>query len=105
MLLYAKLLREYLAENPSDYGSQNIHSLVEMLYRHYTEYNPIDTEEIRTGFRNLRNRLRHLPPQEFDQVLDLVCGICCEHERSAFQKGFQAGTQLSMELLEQHWDE
>lgn len=74
--------------------------ITELLYEAYTEEHPIDTEEIRAGFREINQTICKLTIQENDRVFALVCQLCTQQERLAFQEGLRVGVQLFLELTQ-----
>jgi len=78
-----EVLQQYFAQDPPDYGDAE--SVLDMLFWHYTEYNQIDNEKIKTQFAKLREYL-NLPPQEYDEVFYIVGDLCVEHSRLAFRE-------------------
>ena len=93
---YISKLKSFLSENEPDYG--NAESLLEMIYFHYTEFNSIDSESIREKFKKLRSLFPNLTLRDFDEIFDLVCDLCYEHEKRAFLQGVQVGVTLATEL-------
>ena len=75
-------------------------SISELLYESYTEEKPIDTEEIRAGFREINQIINRLTIQENDSVFTIVCRLCSQHERQAFLEGLRVGVQLFRELTQ-----
>lgn len=95
---YKEIIKEYLAAHEPDYGSSDIHSLLELLYYCYTEYNPIDNAKIRAEFSGLEAMLGKLTLAESDQVFYTICRICIETERLAFMEGLRVGLRLKEEI-------
>lgn len=75
-------LQDYYRNHPPNYGGAE--NLLEFLYWHYAEDNPVDNEKIRDGFAKLRSQFPHLRLQEFDSIFTTVSELCVEHERLAF---------------------
>lgn len=95
---YIQKLNIYLADNPPDYGCHDAHSLLEMLYFFYTEFNPIDNSAIKQHFRSLGQFFHHLTIEESDQVFNTVSDLLMENERLAFISGIHVGIRLESEL-------
>lgn len=95
---YTEQLKAYLAAHKPDFGCGDVESMVEMLFLHYAEHNPMDNQRIKELFRAFDARFAHWDIREFDTVSDLVCGLCFEHQRCAFIEGLRAGAGLAMEL-------
>ena len=91
-----EVLQQYFTQNPPVYGDAE--SVLDMLFWHYTEYNQIDNEKIKTLFAKLRDYL-NLPPQEYDEVFYIVSDLCIEQGRLAFMEGLKVGLMLLNELF------
>ena len=90
--------KTYIEQHPSQFGHEEIHTIAELLYNCYTELNPIDTTEIRRGFREIDQLICNLSVHDNDRVFALVCQLCTQHERLAFLTGMRVGAQLLLEL-------
>ena len=97
MYEYVAVLRKYVAENPPNYGS-NAHSILEMLFSYYHECNNTDTDAVKAAFEDLYQRMHGMPLREMDRIIDAVCTLCREHEKSGFSEGVKVGIQLSVEI-------
>lgn len=97
MQKYIEALRDYCKQNPLNHG--NAESIMEFLYWHYAEFNPIDNQKIRDSFAKLRRQYPHLSLEEFDPIFTTVSDLCVEHEHLAFLEGLRLGVTLMMELL------
>lgn len=98
MQRYIEALRDYYRNHPPNYGGAE--NLLEFLYWHYSEDNPIDNQKIRDGFAKMRSQFPHLSLQEFDPIFTIVSGLCVECERLAFYEGLRLGAALMTELTE-----
>ena len=98
MNLYMQQFQTYIEKHPPRFGHEDIHTIAELLYNCYTELNPIDTAEIRGGFREIDQIIRNLSVQDNDRVFTVVCQLCTQHERLAFLAGMRVGAQLLLEL-------
>ena len=96
---YWKMIRTVLGEQFCNYGDSSVHSLLEMLYLHFTELNPINSDETQALCNALDPYLGKLSEAEIDSVFILVNDLCVQHEKAAFLKGMQAGASLMLELL------
>ncbi len=76
---YLKSLQDYYKQNPLNHRDSE--SVMEFLYWHYAENNPIDNRKIRDGFVQIRQQYSHLTMQEFDPIFTTVSDLCVEHER------------------------
>ena len=94
---YVAALREYVAENPPNYGS-DAHSILEMLFTYYHECNNTDTNAVKAAFEDLYQRMHGMPLWEMDRIVDAVCALCREHEKAGFLEGVKVGIQLSVEI-------
>jgi len=73
-------------------------SVLDMLYDGYREAHPTNTEEIGRRFMSLADILDNLPLTEHDQVWDLTCDLCMEHEKNGYLEGIRTGFFLCLEL-------
>lgn len=94
-------LKGYLSGNQPNYGQENIHSILEMLWDSYTMYNPIDNEKIRDQIEALRPVMDVLSWEQENELFDVVSDLCGEYERTAFIEGVRTGVRLAVELMEQ----
>ena len=98
---YIEKLKTYLAEHPPDYGDCDAHTILEMLYSHYVEYNRMDTAEIKKNFETLYHQLTGKSLRELDNIIDTVTTLCWHHEKSGFIEGIKLGILLATELAEE----
>ena len=98
---YIEKLKTYLAEHPPDYGDCDAHSILEMLYSHYTAFNRMDTAEIKSDFEALYQQLTGKSLRELDNIIDTVTTLCWHHEKSGFIEGIKLGILLATELAEE----
>ena len=97
---YLQQIKHYLSSHLRSNIYANVDSLLELLYLTYTEYNPINTAEIRNGYQQLDTIFDRLTLQENDMVFSITCKLCDEHARIAFYEGLRVGMKLTMELLD-----
>ncbi len=95
---YIKSMQDYCKQTPLTHREAK--SVMEFLYWHYAENNPIDNQEIRNSFAKLRRQYPHLSLEEFDPIFTTVSDLCAEHERLAFLEGLRLGVTLMTELAE-----
>ena len=95
---YQAIINNYIHSRQCNYGDRDIHSMLEMLFFYYTEFNPLDSHQIQAIFVELEHLFQHLSPGEVDTAFDKICELCLEHERAAFREGFHVGVRLIMEL-------
>lgn len=100
---YIKLWKTCLPKNAPDCSEEEAKSLLDMLYYCYRERNPILTQEIRKDFAGLNDILSKLPLRENDQVGNLTCKLCSEHEQAAFFDGFRVAVLLGAQLWKE-WE-
>lgn len=74
--------------------------MLDMLYQCYFEQHTMDTEEISRQFSSLADILGKLTLKEHDQVWNLTCALCTEHEKQGFLEGLRMGVALAEELAE-----
>jgi len=91
-------LNELLAEYRLNYHDATVESLLEILYNVFTEFNGLDNEVLRQDFNRLYAAMNGKPPREIDAVIDPVCELCRDHEKSGFVEGVKVGTHLSQEV-------
>ena len=98
---YIEKLKAQLAANPPDYGERDAHSILDMLYYHYNEFNRMDTAEIKADFEELYRRMNGMQLREMDKIIDAVCALCCNHEKAGFVEGIKIGIRFQSELAEE----
>ena len=101
MKLYIEKLKTYLAEHPPDYGDCDAYSVLEMLYTYYSQYNRLDTPQIKSDFETLYYQLTGKSLRELDNIIDTVTTLCWHHEKSGFTEGIKLGILLATELTEE----
>ena len=82
---YIEKLKTYLAENPRNYGDCDAHSIVEMLYTYYSQYNCLDTPQIKSDFEALYQQLTGKSLRELDNIIDTVTALCWHQYREHHQ--------------------
>ncbi|MBQ2404496.1 MAG: hypothetical protein II280_03685, partial [Lachnospiraceae bacterium] len=65
-----------------------------------SDYNRLDNEVIKHGFEKLYDQLDALCLKDKDRIIDIVCFLCQEHEKSGFTEGVKVGMRLEQELVE-----
>ena len=85
-------------EHPPIFGDCNASGVLEMLYETYSDYNNMDDETVKQGFRELYQLLEKADPSAVDPVIYVVCGLCRAHQRTGFTEGIKIGVRLSEEL-------
>ncbi|MBR4289227.1 MAG: hypothetical protein IKT52_01125 [Oscillospiraceae bacterium] len=95
---YIERLKEELDKNPPCYGYMAAHSLLDMLYMWYVEWNPITSEQIRQDFFELEAYFTGCTEKQVDEVINIITRLCQSHERLAFLEGLRVGIRLAHEL-------
>ena len=95
---YLKVLRERITAHPPDLGDTD--SVLNFLYEAYSECNPMADAQIKAGFHELYQLMNGVPLEKMDEIINPVCFLCREHERSGFEHGVQIGMLLARELEE-----
>ena len=95
---YLKVLRERITAHPPDLGVTD--SVLNLLYEAYSECNPMADAQIKAGFHELYQLMNGVPLEKMDEIINPVCFLCREHERSGFEHGVQIGMLLARELAE-----
>ena len=98
MQQFVNRLNELLADYHLDYHSASTSSLLEILYLVYIENSGVDNDEIRQNFSNLYDALTGKSLREIDDIIDIVCDLCCEHEKNGFIEGVKVGVRLAQEV-------
>lgn len=95
---FMDILRKHISEHAPNYGDWDAHSVLEMLYVAYSDYNTTGPDEVQSIFHKLRLLLDDMPEKSVEQVFDMVCDLCSDHERSGFTEGVKLGVHLADEL-------
>ena len=73
-------------------------SVLDELYRCYSESGAASGGAVNERFELLEETVTQLPKEAADRVMEIVCGLCQEHERQAFIAGVRTGVRLNSEL-------
>lgn len=73
-------------------------SVLSLLYEAYGDINPMYDDQIKADFAELYQALNGMPLQEMDWIVNPVCALCRDHERSGFVHGVQVGIRLAQEM-------
>lgn len=95
---YIQALQEYAQSHKSDFGDGE--SVLTLLYEAYSDNNRMDNAQIKADFKELYRQLEGKDLREMDQILDPVCILCRDHERTGFIAGIMVGMKLEQELFE-----
>ena len=98
MLDYLTALRDRICAHPPDLGDAD--SVLSLLYEAYSECNPMVDVQIKSGFHELYQLMNGVPLEKMDEIINPVCFLCREHERSGFVHGVRIGILLARELAE-----
>ena len=55
-------------------------------------------DQIKADFAELYQALNGMPLREMDWIINPVCALCRDHERSGFIHGVQVGIRLEQEV-------
>lgn len=95
---YLAVLRDRITSHPPDLGDAD--SVLNLPYEAYSEMDPMEDDQIRAGFHELYQVMNGVPLEKMDEIINPVCFLCREHERSGFVHGVQIGMLLAHELAE-----
>ena len=92
-------VKEYLTQHPADYLDQ-VDSLLELIYMAYTEYNSVETPELKAGISEAEKELRSLVDTEAERerYMNALYHMCAIFEKVAYIEGMKTGARLVMEL-------
>ena len=93
---YFEILRNYIAENPPDFGDGD--SVLTLIYEAYAETNRMDDGTIKEDFNELYRQMNGMELGEMDKIIYPVCTLCLDHQRSGFVEGVKVGIRLRTEL-------
>lgn len=93
---YLTVLRDRITAHPPDLGDAD--SVLNLLYEAYSEINSMEDAQIKAGFHELYQLMNGVPLEKMDEIINPVCFLCREHERSGFVHGVQIGIRLAEEL-------
>ena len=96
---YFERLRTNIAENPPDFGDSD--SVLTFLYEAYNETHSMDDAQTKADFRTLYQAMNGMTIPEMDTILDPLCALCRDHQRSGFIEGIRIGIRLREELAEE----
>ena len=93
-----EMIKVELKQQRIKYGYTDVHTLMEHLWRTYTEENPISNDKLRKLEAEIDPILDSLPIKDSDKLFLIFWEFCQEYERAAFLDGFRVGARLMMEL-------
>ena len=94
---YFKKLRNYIAENPPDFGDGE--SVLTLLYEAFVESNRMDDGTIKEDFNELYRVMNGMELREMDKISCPVRTLSRDHRRSGFWEGVKVGIRLRAELI------
>ena len=93
---YFRALETYVASHKLNLGDGE--SVLSLLYEVYSDNNRIYDDQIKADFAELYQALNGMPLWEMDWIINPVCALCRDHERSGFIHGVQVGIRLEQEV-------
>lgn len=93
---YFRALESYVASRKLNLGDGE--SVLSLLYEAYGDVNRIDDDQVKADFGKLYCLLNGMPLREMDGIINPVCALCRDHERSGFIHGVQVGIRLEQEV-------
>ena len=94
---YLAVLDKYIASHPLKLGDGE--SVLTLLYESYEELQGCN-RKIKEDFHELYCLLDGIPLTELDRIINPVCTLCRDHEKSGFIHGVQVGVRLAQEIWE-----
>ena len=98
MTEYLSALRRRLDTHPPELGDAD--SVLNLLYEAYSRCNPMVDAQIKAGFHEMYRLMNGMPLREIDEIINPVCTLCRDHERSGFVHGVRIGMLPARELTE-----
>lgn len=93
---YLRALETYVSSRKLNLGDGE--SVLSLLYEVYSDNNRIYDDQIKADFAELYQALNGMPLREMDWIINPVCALCRDHERSGFIHGVQVGIRLEQEV-------
>ena len=95
---YPTILDTHIAAPPLIFGDGE--SVLTLLYESYEELQVCSSVQIKEDFHELYRLLNGVPLTELDRIINPVCTLCRDHEKSGFIHGVQVGIRLAQEIWE-----
>ena len=92
---YIRALETYVASRKLNL--EDGESILSLLYEAYSDASRIDDALIKADFGELDRLLNGTPLREMGWIINPVCALCRDHERSGFVHGVQVGIRLAQE--------
>ena len=93
---YLRALENHVASHKLNLGDGE--SVLSLLYETYSDNNRMYNDQIKADFAELYQLLNGMPLREMDWLINPVCALCRDHERSGFVHGVQVGIRLAQEI-------
>ena len=93
-------IKTELKQQRIKYGYTDVHSLMEHIWRSYTEDNPISNDRLCELNRRMDPILNSIPIADSDKLFLLFWEFCQEYERAAFLEGFRIASRLMVEIYD-----
>jgi len=97
MNTFIETLKAHIEQNPPNYGDGE--SILTLLYEAYSDINKMDNDAIKKDFGELYKMMNGMTLTQMDEIIDPVCKLCRDHQRSGFVEGVKLGINLKDELL------
>ncbi|MBR6766410.1 MAG: hypothetical protein IKM02_00500 [Clostridia bacterium] len=98
MNLYIDRLNQQLEHYHAICGQEEPYSITELLWRDYSETNPVDDGRIRECENAILPVFESLSVDASDSLSDLISNLCTAYQRAAFLEGIRVGVSLMTEL-------
>ena len=92
---YIRALENYVASRKLNL--EDGESILSLLYEAYSDASRIDDALIKADFGELYRLLNGTPLREMGWIINPVCALCRDHERSGVVHGVQVGIRLAQE--------
>ena len=92
---YLRALENHVASHKLNLGDGE--SVLSLLYEAYSDNNRMYNDQIKADFAELYQLLNGMPLREMDWIINPICALCREHERTGFIHGVQVGIRLAQE--------
>ena len=96
MNTFIETLKAHIEQNPPNYGDGE--SILTLLYEAYSDINKMDNDAIKKDFGELDQMMNGMTLTQMDAIIDPVCKLCRDHQRSGFMEGVKLGINLEDEL-------
>ena len=93
---YLRVVESYVASCKLNLGDGE--SVLSLRYEANGDINRMYDDQIKADFAELYQTLNGMPLREMDWIINPVCALCRDHERTGFLHGVQLGAQLVQEI-------